>query len=191
MKQILVKIAAKKCLFVSPQQGVHRRNGINFFWFLFEGKRLCATQENGGLYVVRPLLPIVETIVTLRSQFHNIWEGIKPASLTYAATYTGNDAVYKKNYGKNLIEEIARQADFWECVMNFNESYSVEVKVVGVVEEKEKLEKHLISLVLADLKTITGKDPDDSFLSYMTQEDHQRIEEGVAYVRKNFPMLTI
>ncbi len=131
----------------------------------------------------------VNTQIFLRSQFHNMWEGQKPASLEYKALYVGDDELYKKSYEENLVKEICTQADFWDCVMSYNESYSVEVLVLDDIGEKEKIEKHLTSLILADMKQKTGKNPEDSFLDTMSEEKKKEIEDGVAAVKRNFPGL--
>ncbi len=131
----------------------------------------------------------VETIVILKSQFHNIWEGQKLASLTYKTLYTGDDKLYVETYDHDLIEEVAQQTDFWDCVNNFNESYSVEVQVCEDLANKKEIEKHLTFLVLDDMKKRTGKNPEDSFLNKMSDEKKKEIEDGVAWVRRNFPGL--
>ncbi len=129
------------------------------------------------------------TNVILRSQFHNIWEGVKEASLTYKTIYNGDDKEYRRSYEQELIHEVARQTDFWDCVMGFNESYSVEVKVMDTVENKAELEKRLTNIILEDLKERTGKNPEDSFEDKMTTEEKEEIERGVAWVRRNYPGL--
>lgn len=133
----------------------------------------------------------MNTLVILRSQFHNIWEGQKQASLTYKISFTGDIKGYINSYDneENLIEEIAEQTDFWDCVTGFNESYSVEVQVLDDVEHKEAIQKNLTVFVLEDMREKTGKNPEDSFLDHMSEEKLKEIEEGVAWVKRNFPML--
>ncbi|MDQ1281936.1 MAG: hypothetical protein QG630_287 [Patescibacteria group bacterium] len=134
-------------------------------------------------------MQLIKTLVILSSQFHNIWEGVKPASLTYKAFYGCDDEKYLSTYNRELVEEVAMQTDFWDCVNGYNESYSVEVEVCDDIPNKEELEKHLTLLVLSDMKIKTGKNPEDSFLDKMSEEENKRIDEGVAWVRRNFPGL--
>lgn len=131
----------------------------------------------------------LNTLVILKSQFHNMWEGQKLASLTYKAVYTGDDKLYLETYDEDLVKEIAQQTDFWDCVSGYNESYSVEVQVSEEVPNKEEVEKHLTALILSDMKEKTGKNPEDSFLDKMSDEKKKEVEDGVAWVRKNFPGL--
>lgn len=131
----------------------------------------------------------IKTKVILSTQFSNMWEGPKPASLTYEVTYAGNDKQYQETYDKeeNLTEEIARQVDFWGCVTGYNECYNVEVKVCDDITDKEVIEKHLTGLILEDMKIKTGKRPEESFLDKMSDKEKKDIEEGVARVKRQFP----
>jgi hypothetical protein len=52
MKKILVRVEDKKYEFITPKGRVFQKNGVSFFWFFFEGKHLCATQQKTGGWIV-------------------------------------------------------------------------------------------------------------------------------------------
>lgn len=105
----------------------------------------------------------VATLIILKTQFTNRFEGRKPASLTYSAEYAGNDEAYVKSYAENLIDEVCTQCDFWECVHGYNERFSIQVSVLGKVENKEELEAHVNALITAEVVRVAGRSPESSF----------------------------
>lgn len=132
---------------------------------------------------------IIKTLVILNTQFSNIFEGAKPASLTYEADYNGDDTEYMKSYQNNLIDEVYTQADFWDCVSGYKESFSITVDVVGDHSEKEKIEAHLTQLITEDMTAKVGRTPGPSFLDDMGEEEKKEIDEGVARVKRDYPGL--
>jgi hypothetical protein len=132
---------------------------------------------------------IIKTLVILNTQFSNIFEGAKPASLTYEADYDGDDTTYMKSYQNNLIDEVCTQADFWDCVSGYKESFSITVHVVGDHTEKEKLEAHLTKLIREDMTAKVGRTPESSFLDDMDEEKKKEIDEGVALAKRDYPKL--
>ncbi len=116
----------------------------------------------------------ISTLVILKTQFSNLLEGAKPASLTYEATYTGNDTEYVQDYENELMDEVVTQCDFWECVSKYKESFSVQVKVLGDPEGKEQLAERLRLLIENDLVIRVGRKPEESFWDDMSEEDKEK-----------------
>ncbi len=105
----------------------------------------------------------IHTLIILRTQFSNRFEGPKPASLTYSAVYYGNDRAYVEYYNENLVDEVATQCDFWECVNRYCEEFFINVKVLDEVDEKEKIEEHLTKLITDKIVKLAGRPLGSSF----------------------------
>jgi len=133
----------------------------------------------------------IKTLIMLKTEFSNMWEGPKPASLTYEADYKGNDTGYVENFEKNLVDEVCTQCDFWDCVLGYKESFSIQVKVLGDQEENKKYEDHLTKLITDEIVKRAGRSPESSFEDDMSDEKKREIERGVLEAKIRFPRLFI
>jgi hypothetical protein len=131
----------------------------------------------------------INVTVILASQFSNIWEGPKPASLTYEARYTGDDELFQKTYDQNLTDEVAMQVDFWGCVSGYDESYSVEVRIGEEIVDREEIKNQLTQLVLGDMKQKTGKNPENSFNDRISPQEKKEFDDAVARAKREFPWM--
>lgn len=105
----------------------------------------------------------LQTIIILSTQFTNRFDGIKPASLIYAAEYFGDDEVYVKEFETNLIEETAAQTDFWDCVLGYEERFSIKVTVLGSKDDITEYQDHLSKLITDEIVRRAGRKPESSF----------------------------
>jgi hypothetical protein len=112
---------------------------------------------------------MIQTIIILKTQFSNIYEGDRPASLTYTAEYAGDDQKYLAEFENNLVDEVATQCDFWECVTEFKEGYSVQVRVLGN-DGVSQYSRQLTELVTTEIASRLGRPPGSSFWDDMTEE---------------------
>lgn len=109
----------------------------------------------------------LQTVIILSTQFSNIFEGKKPASLIYTAEYSGDDEVYVSSFEANLIDETASQTDFWDCVLGYEESFSIKVTILGSKEDISEYQDHLTKLITDEIVRRAGRKPESSFWDRM------------------------